>query len=278
MFVARNSNLSSNSVRSEYDCAPDGGSELGGSISISRPAALGRAGRYRSRYCNKVKWPFASQLINRPVEDIEIHVVFRAGNGVQASASIPRTAILFTRKLPKRVGFPSALRKVCYRASEPRIPEPRLRKHFIRPESFRDCLGDFVVAVDERIAAGLLSYPFDESARPVKAHVLRPIRAFKIEGNQVISFRLNSFQKEISLFDWITRPSEMISAPFVPTLLRLIPAVTVFAICPIPNCRAMNDRHDPFVGCEVVPIDIVSFVRINGERDVRLLPGLTEFG
>jgi len=77
MFVARNSKLSSNSVSSG---APDGASEFGGSISISRLAALGRAGRYRSRYCNGVKRPLASQLVNRPVEDIDIHVVFRAGN------------------------------------------------------------------------------------------------------------------------------------------------------------------------------------------------------
>src|SRR5438046_7436219 len=145
--------------------------------------ALGRAGRYRSRYCNGVKWPLASQLINRPVEDIDIHVVFRAGNGVETRASIRRTAILFTGKLPKRVGFPSALRKVCHRPSEPRIPKPRLRKHFIRAILFRDCFGDFVVAVDERIAASLFFYAFDESARLVKAHVLRPIRTLKIESS-----------------------------------------------------------------------------------------------
>src|SRR5207244_507699 len=93
--------------------APDGASEFGGSISLSRLMALGRAGRYRSRYCNGVKRPLTSQFINRPVEDIHIHVVFSSGNGVETGASIRRTAILLAGKLPKCVGFPSALRKVC---------------------------------------------------------------------------------------------------------------------------------------------------------------------
>src|SRR2546428_2355157 len=124
---------------------------------VQKPAGRLRtqAGRYRSRYCNGVKRPLAPQLINRPVEDIDIHVVFRAGNGVQASASLRGTAILFTGKLPDRVGFPRALRKVCHRASEPRIPKPRLRKHLIRAVLFRDRFRDFVVPVNEGIASGL---------------------------------------------------------------------------------------------------------------------------
>ena len=108
--------------------------------------------------------------------------------------------------------------------------------------------------------------------------MLRPVRAFEIERNQIISRGLYRIQKEVGLLNRITRPSEMISAPFVSALLRFISALGVLAIGSIPNGRPVNDRHDSFVGCEVVPIDIVSFVRINCERDVWLLPGLAEFG
>src|SRR2546421_529195 len=100
--------------------------------------ALGRAGRYRSRYCNGVKRPLASQFLNRPVEDIHIHVVFSSGNGVETGASIRRTAILLAGKLPERIGLPCPLWKICYVSLETRIPKLRLRKHLIRAILFRD--------------------------------------------------------------------------------------------------------------------------------------------
>src|SRR5437016_4673565 len=225
-----------------------------------------------------IERPFRLQLFNRPVEDIDIHVVFSAGNGVETGASIRRTAILLAGKLPERIGLPCPLWKICYVSLETRIPKLRLRKHLIRAILFRDCLGDFVVAVDERIAAGLFLDAFDEDARFVKAHVLRPIRAFEIERDQIIRRGLYRIQKKVGLLNRITRLSKMISAPFVPALLRLVPALTIFAVCPIANRRAMNDRHHALVSSKLLPINLVSFVRINRQRDVRVLPGLVEFG
>jgi hypothetical protein len=40
----------------------------------------------------------------------------------------------------------------------------------------------------------------------------------------------------------------------------------------------MNDGDDALVGGELHPVNWVAFERIDGERDVGILPGLGEFG
>src|SRR6266568_879466 len=207
----------------------------------------------------------------------EQHSSFSSGNGVETRASIRRTAILFTGKLPQHIGLPHTFWKVSHGSPEARVPQACLRENLIGSELLGNRFGNFVVCVNQRIAAGLFLDAFDEDARIVKAHVLRSIRAFEIERNQIISRRLYRIQKKVSLLDRITRLSEMISAPFVSALLRFVPPLTIFAVCPISNRRAMNDRHHALVSCELVPIDFVSFVWINPQRDIRILPGLTEF-
>src|SRR6266446_5241704 len=184
------------------------------SISLSRLAALGRAGRHRSRYCNGVKRPLASQFINRPVIDIHIHVVFSAGNGVETSTSIRRTAILFAGKLPERISLPRAFWKVSHGSLEACVPQACLREDLIGGVLLGDGFANFVVGVNQRIAAGLFLDAFDEDARIFKAHVFRSIRAFEIERDQVISRGLYRIQKKVGLLNRITRLSKMISAPF----------------------------------------------------------------
>src|SRR5258707_13727705 len=70
----------------------------------------------------------------------------------------------------------------------------------------------------------------------------------------------------------------MISAPLIAALLRLIAALGIFAVRAIADGGAMNDGHDALVGCELVPIDVVAFIRVNRQSDVRILPGFVEFG
>ena len=70
-----------------------------------------------------IKRPLPLQLFNRAAINIDIHIVLRARNCVEAGGSIGWTAVLFAGKLPERVGLPEAPRKVGHVSFEPRIPE-----------------------------------------------------------------------------------------------------------------------------------------------------------
>src|SRR2546429_4288666 len=152
-----------------------------------------------------------------------------------------------------------------------------LREQLIVAVLFRDRFGHEVVGVDKRVASRFFFDAFNKDASFLEAHVLGRVGAVEIESYQVVRLRLNGFQKEVGLFDRIAGLAEMISAPFVTALLRFNLALGVFMIDTIANCRAMNDRNRALVSRKLVPIDRITFKRIDGERDVGTLPGFVEF-
>jgi hypothetical protein len=154
----------------------------------------------------------------------------------------------------------------------------RAGKWIVRAKSIRDDLRYCVVRINERIPSCRYFYALDEQQRFIETHVLRGIDAVEIERDQIVSLGLNRCQKEIGLLDRITRLAEMISAPLVATPLRFNLSFGIFLVSPIANRRAMNYRHDAIVGGELIPIDRVSFERINRQRDIRILPRFIELG
>jgi len=154
----------------------------------------------------------------------------------------------------------------------------RLREQLTVAVLLGDRFRHQVVGVDERIATGLCLDALDEHQCIFESHVLRCIRAIEIESYQVVRLGLDDFQKEVGLFDRIARLAEMISAPLVATLLCFDFSLGIFAIDPITNRRAMNDRNDALVRRELIPINRIAFERIDGDGDVRVLPGFVEFG
>src|ERR1700738_3818159 len=96
-------------------------------------------------------------------------------------------------------------------------------------------------------------------------------------SHQVIGFGLHGFQNEIGLFDRVTGLAEVISAPLVAAFLCFITALGVLAVCSIADSRAVNDCHYARVCGQQVPINFVSFVGINCQRNLGILPRLTEF-
>src|SRR5882672_5604574 len=72
------------------------------------------------------KRPLAFKFFNRAVVDIDIHVVFGAGNCVETSGSIYSAAIHLTGELPHCVSLPCAGRKICHAPFEARVPQTRL--------------------------------------------------------------------------------------------------------------------------------------------------------
>src|SRR6185503_4228409 len=69
------------------------------------------------------KWPLASELLNRAVIDIDIHVIRSARNGVKADITICGGAIQLTGELPNRVRLPGACGKIVDTLLKPRIPQ-----------------------------------------------------------------------------------------------------------------------------------------------------------
>jgi hypothetical protein len=108
--------------------------------------------------------------------------------------------------------------------------------------------------------------------------VFSEVCAFQIKRYQVIGLRLNCFEKEVGLFDRIARFAVVVSAPLVAALLRLNFSIRVLPVDAIANRRAMNNGDNALVGCELVPIDVVTFEGIDHDGDVRILPGFVEFG
>src|SRR5712692_3143867 len=102
----------------------------------------------------------------------------------------------------------------------------------------------YVVRINQRIASGLFLDSLDKSAGLFETHVLRRVRAFQIESEQIVFARLDGFQKEISLLDRIAGLSQVISAPLVAALLRFVAALGVLEVGTISDGRAMNDRQD----------------------------------
>src|SRR5258708_14597663 len=97
----------------------DGGRRRGASLS---------AGTVRSSI---IKRPFTSQRFNCTVINIDIHIVFGARHCVEARRPICRTAILFTGKLPDRVGVPGARPKDRAVSLKTRIPQTILREDIV---------------------------------------------------------------------------------------------------------------------------------------------------
>ena len=151
-------------------------------------------------------------------------------------------------------------------------------KNFVGGKLFGDRFGYFVVRINQRIAPELFLDSLDEDARVVKAHVLRRIFTFEIERNQVVSFGLNRLQKEVRLLNRRAGFAKVISAPFIAALLCFDLAFLIQTIDSVADGGAMDDRHHARVGRQLVPVDFISFVGINRQRDVWILPGFGEFG
>src|SRR5262245_11266874 len=130
-----------------------------------------------------------------------------------------------------------------------------LREKIIFSVLIRDGLGDQVVGVDDRQAAGLLFDSIDEVPSLCKAHVFRPVSAFQIQRNQVVGLGLYGFQKKVGLLNRITGLAVVVRAPLVATLLRFNFTLGIFAVGAISDGRAMNNGDDALVGGKLLPVD-----------------------
>src|SRR6266403_1064420 len=79
----------------------------------------------RTSQSSLIARPLSPQLINRAVVHVDIHVVFGAGNCVEARGSVRGAAILFARELPDGVALPGGRRKISHVSLEARIPQMR---------------------------------------------------------------------------------------------------------------------------------------------------------
>src|SRR5437763_17193662 len=100
--------------------------------------------------------------------------------------------MFMSMRLPLRVRGRKLRAKAGHRYPKVCIRQVSLRESFIGSVLRGDGFGNFVVRVDQRIAAGLFLDAFDEDARIVKAHVLRSIRAFELARDHIISRGLQS--------------------------------------------------------------------------------------
>jgi hypothetical protein len=99
-----------------------------GSVADGGAASLS-AGTVRS---SLIKRPFTSQLFNRAVIHIDIHIVLSARHCVEARRPIRGAAILFAGELPEGVSLPRRLRKVRDVPFKTRIPQTSLREDIVR--------------------------------------------------------------------------------------------------------------------------------------------------